>query len=116
MRVLITGGRDWSDDVLLRASLDKVLAKHGYFWLASGACPTGADAMAEQWAKDNEIPYMGVPARWKMHGKAAGPIRNKDMIHMVDPHAAVAFKGGTGTAGMVRLLEPAKVPVWKVGF
>jgi hypothetical protein len=43
-------------------------------------------------------------ANWKEHGKAAGPIRNGNMLDEAgdEPLLVIAFKGGRGTADCVR--------------
>jgi len=53
-------------------------------------------------------------ANWRTHGKAAGPIRNQQMLDEGRPHLVVAFPGGTGTADMVRRAKAAGVPVMEV--
>jgi hypothetical protein len=117
MKVLVCGGRDFTDRDLLFATLDRVLEKFGdKLVIVHGACPTGADAMAEEWAKARETEYMGFPARWSSLGKPGGYERNKRMRDKARPDAAIAFKGGDGTAMMCRLLEEIGVEPWRVGW
>lgn len=116
MIVLVCGGRDFSDRDLVYTTLDKVIAKYPEMWLLTGSCPDGADALAEAWAKEREIPYCGVPARWKALGKMAGPIRNRIMRDLWEPKACIAFPGGVGTRGMVKLMEDVGVKAWLVGW
>ncbi len=49
-------------------------------------------------------------AKWETYGKAAGPIRNREMLLNL-PALVVAFPGGKGTADMVRQAERAGIPV-----
>ena len=49
------------------------------------------------------------PADWAKHGKAAGPIRNAEMLTEFLPDYIVAFPGGKGTADMLRKAEKARV-------
>lgn len=77
--------------------------------LVHGAC-SGADTLAartwEDWGGKTE----SHPADWTQHGKAAGPLRNQEMVDSgID--FLVAFPGGRGTADMVRRAEAAGVPV-----
>ena len=78
-RILITGSRDWDD----RKTLERALFEHGRFGdvLVSGACPTGADSLAERYWQG-----IGVierhPADWKTHGKRAGYLRNAEMVNL----------------------------------
>jgi hypothetical protein len=115
MKVLVCGGRDFADKDLLFATLDRVHSKFGdELVIVHGACPTGADAMAEEWAKEREVEYMGFPARWNRLGHPAGPERNKRMRDRAKPDAAIAFKGGRGTNGMCRLMSEIGVEPWRV--
>lgn len=50
-------------------------------------------------------------ANSRKHGRAAGPIRNQQMLDEGKPHLVVAFPGGTGTADMVRRAQAAGVLV-----
>ena len=85
-RVLVTGSRDWADEQLVRRELARCWSEYGRIVVVHGACKTGADRQAAQWVADmvaadisgvTEEPH---PADWKTHGKAAGPIRNKQLI------------------------------------
>ena len=58
--------------------------------LAGGA--TGADALAERYAKDNHLPLVIFRANWEKHGKAVGPIRNQIIIENCEQ--LVAFWDG----------------------
>jgi hypothetical protein len=79
-RVLVTGSRDWLDIKLLRNALDRVRAESWAITLVHGACPRGADAMADLWGRQT----LGVeierhPADWKKYNRSAGFIRNREM-------------------------------------
>ena len=67
-----------------------------------------------QWAKEIDIPCWGFPADWNSYGKAAGPIRNKQMLDEGKPDVVIAFPGGTGTANMIMQATKAGVKVVKV--
>ena len=116
-KVLVCGGRDFSDRDLVFRTLDAVLKKHGDAKLAiiHGAC-AGADLLAEEWAKNREVPYIGVPARWKKIGISAGPERNKRMRDTTSPDACIAFRGGKGTRGMIALMREIGIEPWLVGW
>ena len=74
----------------------------------------GADEGAARWAKSEGIASRAYPANWRKHGKAAGPIRNQQMLDDGRPDFVVAFPGGRGTADMVRRAHAAGVPVYEV--
>jgi len=73
--VLLTGSRQWSDRDTLWRVLDSLLAEHGGVRLIHGACPTGADQQADDWALARIR-----SARWDWHGKTAGLRRNLVMV------------------------------------
>lgn len=71
---------------------------------------SGADQMASHWARVNHIKEIACPANWKEHGKAAGPIRNQQMLDNYKPHLVIAFPGGRGTADTIRRATQANIP------
>lgn len=120
MRVLVCGGRSFTGKALLWRTLNSVFPwykpdAHGNTLpagtLIHGACPTGADALADEYAVVNWLGIDEYPANWKQHGRAAGPIRNQRMIDEGRPDVVVAFAGGRGTADMIRRAEEAGVRV-----
>lgn len=110
--LLVCGGRDYANRDRVFEVLDAVAAKHPNITILTGAA-SGADAIAEEWAKSREHPYYGVPARWTTLGKKAGPERNARMLFYL-PHGVCAFPGGDGTANMCQQAEQAGVRVWRV--
>lgn len=71
----------------------------------------GADRAASDWAVCNYSKHEVYPADWQRHGKAAGPIRNRQMLNEGKPDLVVAFPGGAGTAHMVSIAKVAGVEV-----
>lgn len=61
----------------------------------------GADRLSQLWAERLRVPVEVYPANWKEHGKAAGPIRNTQMLDEARPDLVVAFPGGIGTSDML---------------
>ena len=112
MRVLVTGGRDFSDRELLFEALDRLHAAHGFTALIHGDA-NGADRLSGEWATSRGISVEVHPADWKKHGRAAGPIRNQKMLEE-QPELVVAFPGGKGTADMVKKARQAGVEVFVV--
>jgi hypothetical protein len=49
---------------------------------------------------------------WKRLGTAAGPARNAKMLRDGKPDMVIAFKGGRGTANMVKQATEAGVTVF----
>lgn len=107
-RVLIYGSRGWTDsnairNVILKLTKDDVVI-HG------GA--GGADSIAGRWAQACGIPVEVYPADWRKYGRAAGPIRNQQMIDEGKPTEAYGFrmKGASrGTDDMCRRVQQAGI-------
>lgn len=109
-RVLICGGRNYSDRKRLRFVLNKLHEKRGFTAVATGAA-AGADFEGEMWAAIAGLPVSKYPADWRRDGKGAGPRRNARMLAEFKPDLVVAFPGGRGTADMIRRAEAAGVEV-----
>jgi hypothetical protein len=105
--------RDWCDEQRVRDELDAV----DLFPLTvvHGACPTGADAIADAWcrAPGNEaVTVERHPADWTKEGRAAGPIRNS-LMASAGADLCLAFWDGhsKGTADMIRRAVECGIPV-----
>ena len=70
--------------------------------------------MAEDWAKVRGIECVVFHADRAKYGRAAGPIRNQQMLDEGRPTLVVAFPDGRGTADMVRRARSAGVEVIEV--
>ncbi len=110
MRVLVCGGRDYGRRSKVVERLDKLLPLRDLV-LIHGGCPTGVDRFADDWAMANFVAFREFPADWNRWGRAAGPIRNQEMVDVGRPHLVIAFPGGAGTADMVRRARAAGVRV-----
>ena len=89
MKVAVIGGRDFKNKELLYKVLNNLKIKPQE--IVSGGA-TGADSLAEQWAKDNTIQTKIFYPDWNTHGKAAGPIINRLIIDNCD--VCIAFWDG----------------------
>lgn len=90
MRVIVTGSRDW-EGKLAEARVHQVLvgalnlswALEEPLVVVHGDCPTGADAIADRWARRREaegVQLQLFKANWARLGKGAGPARNLAMV------------------------------------
>lgn len=111
MRVLVCGGRDFDDAMTLGSWLGGIHKNAGPITLLIEGGAAGADTLARAFAEWQRIPVMTLEADWKRHGRAAGPIRNKQMLDEGKPNLVVAFEGGRGTANMVKQARAAGVRV-----
>jgi len=110
MKVLVCGGRNYSDSMRVCDVLGKLHADGPISLLIHGDAP-GADALADAWARSVKVEVVAVRALWDLHGRAAGPIRNQRMLDEYEPDLVVAFPGGRGTRDMV---IRARAGGWKV--
>ena len=83
----------------------------------SGAA-RGADTHGELWAQSKGIPVEHYPAEWGKHGKAAGFIRNAEMVSKAEAVVAIWDGVSRGTAHSIKLATEAglKVHVHRFGM
>jgi hypothetical protein len=108
--MLVCGGRDYADKERLHVVLNGYLLDWGVIRVIAGGA-RGVDSFAEQWAKAQEVECVVYRADWAKHGRAAGPIRNRQMLDEGRPTLVVAFPGGRGTADMIRRARSAGIEV-----
>lgn len=118
VRVLVCGGRYYGNRQQLYAALGLAHVELHVDVLIHGACPTGADDLADKWARGRGVPVLPFPAAWHdlvtppvarrfwrdgtIYNAAAGGVRNQRMIDEGRPDLVIAFAGGKGTADMLR--------------
>jgi|SRR5215467_16308907 len=110
-RVLVCGDREWSHYDSIRATLEVYPA--GTVVIHGAA--RGADTLADQVAKELGFDVEPYPAEWDKYKKAAGPIRNSQMLTEGRPTEVHAFHNtlehSTGTKDMVTKAQKAGLPV-----
>lgn len=129
-KILVCGGRDFDDEELLNKILDQYCrdedlysirpTKNNPEWdtlsapivIHGGA--SGADTLADKWAKGHHFEVREYKADWNKHGRSAGPIRNAEMLKE-NPDVVFAFSGGLGTLDMIKKSKKAGVKVIEVG-
>lgn len=117
LRLLVCGGRDFNDVALLWRTLDGLHKETPVQLLVEGASDdvtgpyVGADYWAHQWALARQVPCLRCKAEWKKYGRAAGPIRNGEMLKRYLPNWLVAFPGGKGTSNMIGQAQDAGLHV-----
>lgn len=93
MKVLICGSRDWSNRDAISREIKKLPLDT---LIIHGAC-AGADQMAGEIAHRFGLQVKEFPADWVKHGKAAGPIRNLQMLDQ-KPDLVIAFHENLNTS------------------
>jgi hypothetical protein len=99
MKVAVTGGRSFSAREVVYLALSRANKRERITFVLHGACPSGVDAHAAAWAMDHGVEHSvrTYAADWDKYGKAAGPIRNREMLTTEKPDLVLVFPGGRGT-------------------
>jgi predicted Rossmann-fold nucleotide-binding protein len=113
--IVAGGGRDlaWPHQRIAAELLARSGGRSVHLVLHGGA--RGADAAIGRAAQQLGWSALVMPAQWQLHGRAAGPIRNRELLEQAVARAVahsspcclpsvlvVAFPGGAGTASLVR--------------
>lgn len=102
-RVVIAGGRDFSDYKLLRETMDNLLSKITDEITVVCGQARGADTLGEQYAKEKGYDVDYYPADWAKYGRRAGYMRNEQMAQNADALAAFWDGKSRGTKSMIEL-------------
>lgn len=113
MRLVIAGGRDLTVSPAYIARVMDAFEIEDVEEVVSGAA-AGIDKDGEQWAEVRKTKIKRFPADWKNKGKAAGPIRNKQMAEYAD--AVLLFWNGRspGSKNMKETMMGLRKPVYEV--
>ena len=88
MKIAVIGSRSFADYELLKKTLNEIT---GITKVISGGAK-GADSLAEQWAKENQIETAIYKPDWAKYGRGAGVVRNRLIIEDCD--LCIAFWDG----------------------
>ena len=112
-KVLVCGDRRWASRLIIMKYLEALKPS-----LVIEGEAKGADTMARIAAEELGIPVQKFPAEWGKYGKAAGPIRNKQMLDE-KPDLVLAFhfdiEGSSGTANCLCQAEDRGIDYYLVG-
>lgn len=106
MKVLVSGSRHFQD----KEKMEGVLKGFEISCIIEGEA-RGADRLAREYAERQGIPVMSFPAKWDLYGKAAGAIRNTEMLRVGQPDLVVAFRApdSRGTKNMIDQAREAEI-------
>ena len=110
IKLAIAGSRNFNDYVSFRLAVDKILAEWNNpnieYIITGGA--KGVDTLAERYAKERNIPLVSKLPNWQKYGKAAGPIRNSEIV--ADCTHLIAFPShlGSGTQDTINKFKKNK--------
>jgi len=120
-KLIVAGGRDFTDYKTLSKKLEAirtVILQDGLaddLEVVSGGA-RGADSLGERWARENHVSLKIFPADWDRHGKAAGPIRNKEMGDYADGLLAFWDGNSRGTQHMINYSKEKQLDVIVVNY
>lgn len=104
------------------STLDNLVSKNKWriSEVISGGA-TGADYLADRWAKWQSYKSIVYPAEWQKYKREAGPIRNEQMLKVGKPDIVIAFYSdpdnpSKGTSHMVEIAKKAGVTTYEFGF
>lgn len=109
MIVVVCGSRNWGQYEPIHARLSALPGEHEDITIIHGACSRmvagregSADMLADKAARALGFTVDPNPADWRKHGKAAGPVRNREMLDR-GPDLVLAFQrnGSRGTQDCV---------------
>lgn len=99
MRVLVTGDRNWGSESRENPDLDRETIKRALAAVAQSTSEPvtlihgkarGVDRICGEAAAGLDWQVVECPADWEKFGKAAGPIRNNEMLAMI-PDVVLGF-------------------------
>jgi hypothetical protein len=116
VKVLVCGARDWVE----RGPIERELRKLPPGTIVVHGAARGADTIAGEVARELGFEVRPYPADWETYPKAAGPIRNSEMLkkeHLpgepIDKVLAFSkdFSRSIGTSDMMRKSRAKGIPV-----
>jgi len=117
VRIIVCGSRGWTDRVRVFRVLDGLLPDPADWadvqpTIVHGACSSGADKFASDFARERHIGEHPNPADWNNEGKAAGMIRNA-LMASAGADVYIAFWDGKspGTRHMIECATKCGIPV-----
>jgi hypothetical protein len=112
MRILICGSRNWKNSVSILNQVKKYKNKDPII-ISGGA--NGADNLADLVSNWLDLRFMRFPAKWDKYHRAAGPIRNQQMLDEGKPDLVIAFhrdlSKSRGTKDMIARAKKAGIKV-----
>lgn len=107
--LVVSGSRNYNNPNIIAKHLQSALQKQPNLVLVSGGAK-GADRLVQQWAANNHVPCLVVPAKWHQFGKAAGPIRNNFMLAMGHGLLAFPLASSKGTLSVIKSAKKLGLP------
>ena len=111
MNIVIVGSRSFSNYSFMKKCILNIIDVNIIDYIISGGAK-GADSLAEVFAKDYNIRTMIFKPNWKKYGRAAGVIRNTDIINNADIVIAFPIGDSKGTYNSINKAKKADKKVY----
>ena len=113
MRLLIAGSRTIHPNYSFLMNCIQLHSISDISEIVSGGA-SGVDYEGEHFASHHEIPVRKFPANWDTHGKAAGPIRNREMAEYADCLLLIWSGDSPGSKNMKAEMMKLNKPIYEV--
>ena len=111
MRILCCGDRYYKQEHVIYSRLSQY---RGTDTVIIHGNANGADRLSALVACNLGLSIISFPAKWKLYGRAAGPIRNQQMIDEGKPDLVIAFhdniESSKGTKDMLNRAKKHNIP------
>ena len=108
MRLAIVGCRHFDNYELFCKCIESLDMLDNIEYIVSGGA-TGADSLAERYAREHAIPFKVYPANWAKYGRSAGYRRNKQIVDDADYVVAFWDYKSAGTKSTITLAREQKI-------
>lgn len=115
MKLAIVGSRNFHDYQLFLKHVNEALIYwkldlYDFEEIVSGGC-RGTDLLAERLANDYNVKMTIFSPDWNKHGRAAGILRNNDIVNHANAMIAFPSKDSVGTYDSIRKAQLKQIPI-----
>lgn len=118
--VIIAGGRDFEDYEYMCEKLNDLFYNSTYFKMGDvkiiSGMAKGADTLAIRYADEHKLTKILFPANWKLYPRAAGFLRNEDMLSIATHLIAFWDGKSSGTKHMIDIAQEKGILVWVFNY
>ena len=102
VKLAIVGSRSFTDAAAFEAIIDAWIAAHGVPDTIVTGDATGVDAMARAYATEHGLALSVHKAQWNVAERAAGPLRNAEIVRECTAMLALPSNTGRGTQNAIK--------------
>ena len=119
-RVIIAGGRDFDNYEYMCEILNDLFYNSTNFEkrdikIISGMAK-GADTLAIHYADEHKLTKILFPANWKLYPRAAGFLRNEDMLSIATHLIAFWDGKSSETKHIIDIAQEKGIPIWVFNY